>query len=340
MKNQNYILKNLVLIAVAFFITLQSKAQNPKKTDPLNIDTTMTDDELFAALDNFLDSITAPRTFVMVNAGVGSRYFNYTSNTSTSVSSYKKVAYAATAGYFHKSGLGINATVWGVNDGNTFNLFQTNISASYDYLKNTAFITGFSLSHYFTKDSLPFYTSPLQNEANAYFSYRRSWFKPSLSATYGWGGRTAYEQQKKYITLLNALSPLGNNTTTSQESISDFVVAATVRHDFYWREVLGKKNYIRLTPQLKFTAGTQKYGLNQSSSGYAATYIVPLLYNSQNTSSTQRQNFQPLSITAYLKSEFSIGKFFVQPQIVLDDYLPAATNNFTTAFMINTGIIL
>jgi hypothetical protein len=123
--------------------------------------------------------------------------------------------------------------------------------------------------------------------------------------------------------------------------VSDFSVTASVRHDFYWLDVLAYKDHIRFTPQLAFTSGTQKFGFNQSSSTYATTIRTSsnVLYSTDNLYLDDQLKFQPLSLTLYLRGEYSIGKFFVQPQFTMDYYLPAATDNFNAFFSLNLGFI-
>jgi hypothetical protein len=104
---------------------------------------------------------------------------------------------------------------------------------------------------------------------------------------------------------------------------------------------LGKNDYIRFTPQVVFASGTQKFGFNQTSSTYAT---IPrtganFLYSSDQVYLDDEIYFQPLSLSAYLKTEYSRGKFFIQPQLVLDYYFPATEKNFTTAFVMNAGVI-
>jgi hypothetical protein len=49
--------------------------------------------------------------------------------------------------------------------------------------------------------------------------------------------------------------------------------------------------------------------------------------------------FQPLSLTMFLRTEYSIKKFFIQPQVALDYYFPAKTNNFSVLFSLNMGLM-
>ena len=41
----------------------------------------------------------------------------------------------------------------------------------------------------------------------------------------------------------------------------------------------------------------------------------------------------------FLKTEYSKGKFFIQPQVLFDYYFPAKEGNFSTAFLLNAGVI-
>lgn len=298
-------------------------------------------DELFNELDAFIDSITAPRTMVLVNVGVSSNFLNYQSGSDVDLETKRKINLLPSLGYYHKSGLGVNGSATILNDGSGMNAYQFLVTGSYDYLGNNAFIAGIGATRFFTKDSLPFYTSPLKNELNAYFTYKKWWLKPTVSASYGWGTRSDYEEREEYITSLR-LRPTGYTQINTHESVNDFSVSASVRHDFYWLDVLGEGYAFRLTPQLMFVSGTQKFGFNQTSTtSYVATKGngKRVLTDSENVYLDDNVTFQPLSLTAFLKSELSIGKFYIQPQIALDYYLPAKTNNLNAGFLLNAGLI-
>lgn len=328
--------KRLLFLVVSCLGVSLLHAQKAKEIDSLAYY-----DDLFNELDAFIDSITAPRTMVLVNVGVSSNFLNYQSGSDVNLESKRKINLLPSLGYYHKSGLGISGSATILNDGNGMNPYQFLATGSYDYLGHEAFITGISATHFFTKDSLPFYTSPLKNELNAYFTYKRWWLKPTVAASYGWGTRSDYEEREEYITSLR-LRPSGYTQINTHESVNDFSVSASVRHDFYWLDLLGKNYTFRLTPQLMFMGGTQKFGFNQTSS---TTYTFTkgngkrVLSDSENVYLDNNTGFQPLSLTAFLKSELSIGKFFLQPQVALDYYLPASTNNLNAGFLLNAGLI-
>lgn len=324
-----------------FFITVTASAQKPEK--PLPVDSTFEDldyDDLFNELDKLLDSLTAPRSFFLFNVGVGTNYFSYEDKSNFSLNTSQKLTYSPSLSYFSKSGLGIGLTSIVVNDGVNLNPYQFNLTGSYDYIRNNKFITGIAFTHFFTKDSLPFYTSPLKNEIYTYFTYKNFWIKPTVAASYGWGSRRSYEEREEYITTLR-LELNGFTRINTKESISDFNLMTSARHDFYWLDVLGKRDYIRFTPQIVFTSGTQKFGFNQTSSTYAT---IPrsgtnVLYSTDKIYLDDQTYFQPLSLSTYFKAEYSKGKFFIQPQLIFDYYFPASEKNFTTAVVLNAGVI-
>lgn len=310
------------------------------KNDSLLMDTTLFDyDEIFSELDALLDSLNTPRSFTLTSVSAGSSYFNYTEKSGTTVTK-RQMTFSPSIGYFGKSGFGISAGASLVNDGSSFAPFQYSVTASYDYVKTKKLITGLALTRYFTKADLPFYTSPLQNELYAYFTLRKLWLKPSVAASYGWGSREAYEQREESIKSL-LLARRGYTWINTREQIADMNITASVRHDFYFLNTLFRHDFVRLTPQLAFTSGTQQFGFNQTSNTFAKQRITgrSILYNSQELALDDNLYFQPLSLTGYLKAEYTKGKFFLQPQVIFDYYLPATKNHYTLAYLINGGFV-
>jgi hypothetical protein len=329
-----------VFFIVSFFIATTSIAQKPV-TDSFSVDTSFTDyDLLFNELDAFLDSITAPRSFTLFNLGISNGYFSYRSVDILEIETIKKLNLTPSLAYFDKSGFGISAEASIADYGNRLNAYQYSFTGSYDFMKKNRFITGVSFTHFLTKSDLPFYTSPLKNEIFAYFTYKKHWLKPSIGISYGWGSREDFEDREEKINAIQ-LAQRGFTRTSTRESINDFNLISSVRHDFYWLDIFSKKDYIRLTPQLSFSSGTHQFGFNQTSNTYATVRRTgsSVLYSTENISLDNNLYFQPLSLSAFLKTEYSIGKFFIQPQLVFDYYFPASQNNFSTTWLLHAGLI-
>lgn len=333
------------LITTAFaLVAFTSQSQvDPRDTVPvgteLAIDTSFDYDELMSDLELFLDSLLAPRSYFMASVSAGKGYFNYLRGTNTKLETRQGTAFSPTIGYYHRSGPGLTLSGNITDDGEKLNFYQYSISPSFDFIQSFDWIGGVSYTRYFAKESLPFYLSPLQNEFNAYFTWRKSWLQPGITAGYGWGSRTEYKKRERFIRLLRLRRGSVVNSSSRQD-ISDFTVSASVRHSFYWMNVGSEKNYLKFTPQFSFSAGTQQFGFNRTTSTYPVNVRREtfLLYNSGDISMDEKLKFQPLSVTMYLRPEYNIGRFFIQPQFILDYYFPA--EDMAALFSIGAGIIL
>jgi hypothetical protein len=345
-------MKRIITILPLFFIGIAMSAQvssdttkkqsesKQEKIDDWGLDSTIDYDLLLKDMESFLDSISSPHSYLLGSVAIGKGYFNYTNKSQSLITTKKAFTYTPIIGFFHKDGMSLTATGNIINNNDKLNLYQVAISPGFDYLENKNLATGFTYTRFFTKDSLSFYTTPLQNEVYAYFTYRKWWVKPTVALSYGWGSRTDYMEREELLQDLR-LRRNGFTRVNSKESITDFSVITSLRHDFYWLGVFSYKDHFRLTPQLSFISGTQKFGFNQSSNTYATILRTGanVLYNSENVYLDDQLDFQPLSLTMFLRGEYSIGRFFVQPQLVFDYYFPTTEGNFSTLFSFNLGMI-
>jgi hypothetical protein len=344
-------LKKIIAILPLLYVGIASFSQHlsidsamatkpEKKKAAAAIDSLTDYDLLFQDMEAFLDSISSPHSYFIGSLALGKGFFNFTNKSDLFLETTEKLTYTPMLGYFHKGGLSFTGTGNVVAENDKLNFYQFSLSPGYDYLNNKDLATGITYTRFFTKDSLPFYTTPLQNEIYTYFTYRKWWIKPTLAMSYGWGSRTEYLEREEQIQDLR-LRRRGMVRINSKESITDFSIISSLRHDFYWLGAFSYKDHLRLTPQLSFISGTQKFGFNQSANTYATVIRTGanVLYNSENIYLDDQLKFQPLSLTFFLRGEYSIGKFFIQPQLVLDYYFPATEKNFSSFFSFNLGVV-
>jgi hypothetical protein len=334
-------MRKLSIIFLFCFLVQKGNAQKDSSSLNSLINAEVDYGVLFDELDLFLDSLLKPRTYTLVNLSAGSNFFEYT-NADGKLESKKQILLSPSLGYYSKTGLGISAAANIVKEGSSFTPYQYIASLSYDYLRNINFAGGVAATHYFTKEALNFYTSPLKNEVFGYFTYRTLWFKPSVAASYGWGSKQSIEERKEYIKALRLRKKGRTQIVTTEEEIRDFNLMVSARHDYYWLDIFSNKDFIRITPQINFTSGTQSYGFNQTftSTRSPGASGKKEIYQSENTNLDGKLKFQPLSVAFALKSEYSIGKFYFQPQAVLNYYIPGKENNLSALFFINTGLFL
>ncbi len=344
-------LKSLIFW-IAFLSALTGYSQTrPTDTIPqpgiegLAVDTLLDYEDLMSDLGNFIDSLLSPRSYFLASASASTGYFNYKNRAGTKIETKKQLLLSPVVGYYNKYGPGLTVSSNGTKSGAGFTLYQYIITPSFDFIQSRKWVGGISYSRYFDKDSVEFYLTPLQNELNAYFLYRKSWLQPGVSFTYGWGSSEEVKKQAKIIKLLRENKPVRVPviiTTNTQESISDFSINASLRHSFYWLALSKHNDYIKFTPMLVFSTGTQKYGFNQTTSTPISRLIAKasgIDFGRKNVNLDNTTKFQPLSLTLYIRPEYNIGKFFVQPQVLLDYYFPAADNKFTTIASLCAGFM-
>ena len=191
----------LALLSLGFAAFSQSNSVDTLvgTVKAINPADTISYDDLFQDFDAFMDSILSPHSYFLGSLSVGKGFYNFETKSSSLIETSKKLTYSPTFGYYHKNGLGLTTTGYIVNDKKNMNFYQFSISPSYDYLQHKDLATGISFTKFFTKDSLPFYTTPLQNELYAYFTYRKLWIKPTIAASYGWGSRSDYLKRESII---------------------------------------------------------------------------------------------------------------------------------------------
>lgn len=341
-------IKPLLLATIGLICFQGALAQKDSTLTEADIDDL---DALFSDLGSLLDSITKPKSFGTVSLMAGNRLLNVQSNSGQATTT-QSLMLSPSAAYYHKSGLGIAATAMMLTQSGSLKPSQYLATVSYDYLKFKKVMTGIAFTRFTRPDSLNYYTSPLKNELSAYALYRKSWFKPSVSVSYGWGTKTEVSRQAVLYKALREKArkrrggsgpievPLEIVTTTS-ESVSDWMVSFSARHDFYYFNVLSKKDHFRFSPQLSFTGGTQQFGFNQSTNGYMVKVsdAINKPFLSDQVALQEFTKFQPLAVTAFLRTAYNRGKFFVQPQFALDYYIPTSDQHLTASFAVNTGII-
>lgn len=311
-------------------------------------------DALFSDLETLLDSITQPKSFGSVSLMAGNRMLNVQSQSGQALTR-QSLLLSPAAGYYHKSGFGLGGSVALLSREGQLRPSQYLATFSYDLLRIPGVLSGVAYNRFFRPDSLNYYTSPLKNELSAYAMYRKSWIKPAVSVAYGWGTKSSVQEQSALLEALKRKKKKGRGNgsgndvipepittvTNTSESVSDWMISFSARHDFYFFNVLTSHDNFRFTPQLSFNGGTQRYGFNQSTNTYLVkrsdSFNKPFM--SDQVSLQDATKFQPVSATAFLRTAYSKGKFFFQPQVIFDYYIPAPDHNLTTSFAVNSGII-
>ena len=302
-------------------------------------DTTFVMDSLMRDFDAYLDSLIKPKSFFNISAGLGTGFFSFKDNIALDYQIKNKAIFSPEVSYFHKSGLGITLTSYMLKANTKLSAYQYAVSPTYHYNKRNQFSTGLSYTRFYTKDNLSFYTTPIKNEVYAFFNIKKWWLEPGIAMSYGWGSKTEYENKEVNIYLKRSANPKLSRkkviTIQRDESVRDYSTLFSLRHSFIFSDVLLKKDMLTLRPVMLLSAGTQNFGFNTSFSSPTLNNNNLLPPNS-NISDVRGLSFQ--SSTFVFQIDYSLGNFYILPQVMMDYYLHLADKRFNSVVSLTMGV--
>ena len=132
---------------------------------------------------------------------------------------------------------------------------------------------------------------------------------------------------------------LYNDTITTK--ISSYSIAGSVEHSFMFFNLFSIKDGIIITPQLSLISGINTYDVSHTSSlANFSTYTKQRLRRIRHfQSQSNNEQYQLQSVGLDLDVNYSIGKFYFEPDLYLNYYLPDTNDErFTQIFNFNIGI--
>lgn len=297
-------------------------------------DTTAVMDSLMEGFDAYMDSLAQPKSFASLSIGVGNRSFSIKNNSLNTQETSRQLSFTPTLAYYHKSGLGISATGFLANLGNSFHFYQYAVTPSYDYIGDK-FSAGVSYTRYFGKDTATLNASPYDNDFYAYFNLRRNTWRFGVSAGYATGSFhdkiTYSDSVYRYITLLQRYEWVRiNKTIESHNHIKDYSFSASVRKDVEWDGLLTKQDNLMLSFTGYLVTGMSKIKTN-TNINYATRKVLLAKFN-RSYNSVDGNDFQVQSAALSVSLFYTIGNFNIQPIWFMDYYFPDTEKKFNQVF--------
>jgi hypothetical protein len=323
----------ILLLTIGFAIPAAAQTETELKS---SLDSILQNDAFAQMLDSLGD--LPAKSSVDISIGFGNRLFSLRNNTlNADQANVKKLIITPSVAYYHKSGFGITVTGFMGADSGRMQLFQTGITPSYDYT-GKKISAGIAYTRYIDNKSLSVSPSPFKNEVFAYVHAAKGLLQPGLAIGYATG------QYKEYIDSLRIrpmpLPPIRIRDTITYK-LKDFSLLASVKHDFSFYGILGKNDGLLLSPQLMLIAGSQKYTVQSSGTAITRARTGGVLRLRNSSSTTDNTGLSLQSAAFSLDADYSIGKFYLRPQLYVDYYLLATdSNRFTATFSCAVGISL
>lgn len=326
--------KYLILVCLLFIATVaMAQTDSLSKEDKRLLDSMFKNDE-------FIKLMKKDKNYLDVSIGIGNGEFSASNNAANATGVDKQLIYTPAITYRLKNGLsfGISPFITGDSSGNP-EIYQTALTAGYDYYGKTIYAGG-SYTRYLSNQNRYNSKSLYQNDLSAYIKLAKGILQPGMNVGYVQGKY----KELTYITrdtLIHLPNPPPNGRDTlirrilkdSTDNITSyFTVSATVSHDFTFYNVFSKKDELDFIPTLILNMGSDK--LTQTHTN--KIFNRPAF--SSRKKSDYSNKFQIQSVAASLDFTFMIKKFFIQPVVYFDYYLPETTENrFSTIFSVTTG---
>lgn len=289
--------------------------------------------------DDFLNLMKEKKhSYFDINLGVSNAVFSLKNNSlNADQSETNQLSFTPSVGYFHKTGLAISAYCFLTTDKGKLKAYQYAINPSYTF-ENKSINATASYTRFFTGDNTGFQENPFQNDIYVNASYLKTWIEPGLAVGYSFGKITEHFDSSFWFYPPIPPPRIVHITDTITTKLSAFSLTASASHQWDFEHLLSKKDAITIRPTLYLNAGSQHWNISHSSSLNRRRAVVQNLLKGRYGSGSVSESFSLQSVAFLADVTYYIGKFYLQPQLYLDYYLPSTTGNrFTTLYSFVVG---
>ena len=313
-----------LVLATLFVFNGYSQKDTLSRSDKAALDSMIKNDEFLKLLDK--------TSTVDISIGIGNGSFSGANLAVNATGVTNQIVFTPALFYHHKSGFSVGISPFFTKDSSKMVLYQTGLTASYDYYGKDV-NTGVSYTRYLSDANKYNNKSLYQNDIFAYLKKAKGLIQPGISIGYASGNY-------KEVNLVTFIPPLPapqvprlvRDSTNNKASYFSF--SASAEHDFSWYNVFDKDDEFDLVPSLIVNTGSDKNTATHTNRLYDR---LPKLSNRKKV--TENNKFQLQSIAASLDITYTIGKFYLQPNIYVDYYLPSTTaKRLSSIFSVVAGI--
>ncbi len=313
----------LIFIIAAGFSVAVAQTDSLSAKDKAMLDSMMENDEFLKMMKE------QSKNSVDISVGLGNGAFSSNNNAANATGIDNQIIFTPSIIYHTKNGFSFGATGFLTSDSaNKLELYQTGISAAYDYYGKKV-LAGFYYTRYLSDKNKYNTKSLYQNDFYGYIKRAKGILQPGLTSGFANGN------YKEVVLVLRKRPLLGDTLVRDSTSnkASYFSVSGSVEHDFSFYKLFSKDDGLDFVPSLIINFGSDK--LTQTH--------INKVFNRQILSSRKRveatNKFQLQSVAASFDFTYGIGKFFLQPNVYLDYYIPETTaTRFAAIFSVTAGV--
>jgi hypothetical protein len=317
------------LLVTALFVCLTSYSQTDSlsKQDKALLDSMMANDEFLKMLGE------KEKNSLEVSAGIGNGSFSSSNQAANATGVSNQVIFTPSVTYRLKNGLsfGITGYITG-NDAGQQELYQTGLNMAYDYYGKKV-LAGVSYTRFVSDKNKYNSKSLYQNDFYGYVKKAKGIIQPGLAI--GFANGNYKEAVFRSFILQRVLRPdtLIRGFDSTDNKVSYFSVSASAEHEFRFYKVFSKNDELDLVPALLINMGSDKNTQTHTNKIYDRFRKLNTIKKVESSNTFQLQS-AALSVSL----TYGVGRFFLQPSIYIDYYLPETTSNRVTAiYSVNAG---
>lgn len=272
------------------------------------------------------------KSYFEVATSFGNSYFSAKNKSLNAKGQPSVFLITPSVSYYHKSGLGLTASAYLINLGDSSGFYQYSLSPSYQLTNNDKLDATVSYTRYFVKKGYETTASPFKDEFYGQINLKKPWLQPGLSISYSSGSFKVYNNVDTIL-----LSARRKFTDTVTTNVSGFTLSPFIQHEFDFYELINKNDELTITPQFLLNTGSSTFAETHQNLFY--TRRLQRASGSKLLKKLGRFNqqtpFEIESLALSTDANYAIGKFGIDTQFYLDYYLPATkTKRLTSIYSV------
>lgn len=324
--------KNYLLLLAFSISTLCALAQTDtlSQKDKAALDSMMKNDEFLKLMKD------EAKSAVDISMGFGNGAFSADNKAANATGVTNQLIVMPSVLYRTKKGFSFGVTGFLTNSivNNKLELYQTGLSGAYDYYGDDV-RTGISYTRFLSDKNKYNSKSLYQNDFFGYLKRAKGILQPGLSL--GFSNGTYKETSLASFVLRRPLNPRGDTTIIAMDSTDNkasyFSVSANIEHDFNFYTVFSKNDELDFVPSVIINFGSDKLTQTHTNKIFDRIRKLSTIKKVESNNKLQVQ-----SVAASFDFTYSVGKFFLQPNLYFDYYLPeTSSQRLSTIFSVTTG---
>jgi len=328
--------KKTFLLLVITFSYLFSSAQidSLSKRDKAAIDSMMQKDEFLKLLND------KTKNSLDLGIGIGNGAFSAHNNAANATGVDNKLIFTPSIVYRLKSGFNFGVTAFLTNDTTSNSkLYQTGLNIGYDYTRKNV-DAGIAYTRFFSDGNKYNNKSIYQNDIYGYIKKASGIIQPGLAL--GFDNGKYKEADVASVILKRPLNPRGDTTVTGIDSTNNstnyFSATVSIEHDFSFYTLFSKDDELDFIPSLMLNFGRDDLTQTQTHTNTVNRPALKKLLAKRKKNAPDNK-FEMQSVAASFDFNYGVGKFFLQPDLYLDYYLPQTkSKRLSVIFSITAGL--